>query len=44
MDDYEKDPGWQYLRLSKEQMEKEHNAPYDSKKNVWVPDPEEGYV
>ncbi|ETN83119.1 myosin head [Necator americanus] len=22
----------------------EHSRPYDSKKNVWVPDPEEGYV
>ncbi|EYC46232.1 hypothetical protein Y032_0404g853 [Ancylostoma ceylanicum] len=44
MDDYEKDPGWQYLRLTKEQMHKEQSRPYDSKKNVWVPDPEEGYI
>ncbi|VDK54121.1 unnamed protein product [Cylicostephanus goldi] len=44
MNEYEKDPGWKYLRLSKEEMDKEHNQPYDSKKNVWVPDPEEGYV
>ncbi|KHJ97615.1 myosin head [Oesophagostomum dentatum] len=42
--EYEKDPGWQYLRLSKAQMDKEHNKPYDSKKNVWIPDAEEGYV
>ncbi|RCN23888.1 myosin SH3-like domain protein, partial [Ancylostoma caninum] len=44
MDEYEKDPGWQYLRLTKEQMHKEQSRPYDSKKNVWVPDPEEGYI
>uniref|UniRef100_A0A0N5BY94 Myosin head n=1 Tax=Strongyloides papillosus TaxID=174720 RepID=A0A0N5BY94_STREA len=40
----EKDPGWQYLRLSREIMAKEHAKPFDSKKNWWVPDPEEGYV
>uniref|UniRef100_A0A0N5A362 Myosin head n=1 Tax=Parastrongyloides trichosuri TaxID=131310 RepID=A0A0N5A362_PARTI len=40
----EKDPGWQYLRLTREIMAKEHAKPYDSKKNFWVPDPEEGYA
>ena len=41
---YEKDPGWQYLRMSREAMIKEQSKPYDSKKNVWVPDAEEGYA
>uniref|UniRef100_A0A7I4YBE2 Myosin head n=1 Tax=Haemonchus contortus TaxID=6289 RepID=A0A7I4YBE2_HAECO len=42
--DYENDPGWQYLRRSREQMLADQSKPYDSKKNVWVPDNEEGYV
>ncbi|CAD5211296.1 unnamed protein product [Bursaphelenchus okinawaensis] len=42
--DHEKDPGWQYLRLTREQMLEEQSKPYDSKKNCWVPDPEDGYV
>ncbi|KAK6055867.1 myosin head [Cooperia oncophora] len=44
MSEYEKDPGWQYLKRSREQMLKDQSQPYDSKKNVWVPDPEDGYV
>ncbi|MFH4975662.1 hypothetical protein AB6A40_002371 [Gnathostoma spinigerum] len=44
MMDYEKDPGWQYLRQSREQMAKDQSRPYDSKKNCWIPDKEEGYV
>ncbi|KAI1727504.1 myosin head (motor domain) domain-containing protein [Ditylenchus destructor] len=42
--DMENDPGWQYLRMSREKMIEEQSKPYDSKKNVWVPDPEEGFV
>uniref|UniRef100_A0A158PAE5 Myosin head n=1 Tax=Angiostrongylus cantonensis TaxID=6313 RepID=A0A158PAE5_ANGCA len=42
--DYEDDPGWQYLRRSREQILEDESRPYDSKKNCWVPDPEEGYV
>ncbi|KAK0404980.1 hypothetical protein QR680_017737 [Steinernema hermaphroditum] len=42
--DYEKDPGWQYLKQSREQMLADQSRPYDSKKNVWIPDAEEGYV
>ncbi|KAK6046878.1 myosin SH3-like domain protein [Cooperia oncophora] len=42
--DYENDPGWQYLRRSREQMLADQSRPYDSKKNVWVPDTEEGYI
>jgi myosin heavy chain 6/7 len=44
MNPWEKDPGWQYLRLTREQMIKEQSAPYSAKKNVWIPDVEEGYV
>ncbi|VDK50958.1 unnamed protein product, partial [Anisakis simplex] len=42
--EHEKDPGWQYLRRSREQMAADQSKPYDSKKNCWVPDAEEGYV
>ncbi|VDP49232.1 unnamed protein product [Heligmosomoides polygyrus] len=42
--EYEKDPGWQYLKRSREQILKDQSTPYDSKKNVWIPDAEEGYV
>ncbi|CAB3407384.1 unnamed protein product [Caenorhabditis bovis] len=42
--EYEKDPGWQYLRRSREQMLQDQSRPYDSKKNVWIPDAEEGYI
>ncbi|KAK0395608.1 hypothetical protein QR680_001355 [Steinernema hermaphroditum] len=44
MDAYEKDPGWQYLKRSREQMLKDQAKPYDSKKNVWIPDVEDGYL
>ncbi|KJH47330.1 myosin head [Dictyocaulus viviparus] len=42
--DYENDPGWQYLRRSREQIIEDESRPYDSKKNCWVPDAEDGYV
>ncbi|KAK5965561.1 Myosin N-terminal SH3 domain-containing protein [Trichostrongylus colubriformis] len=42
--DYENDPGWQYLRRSREQALEDQSKPYDSKKNCWIPDAEEGYV
>ncbi|TKR60640.1 hypothetical protein L596_027858 [Steinernema carpocapsae] len=58
--DYEKDPGWQYLRQSQEQVSLEcmisirwifnlqllaaTTKKFDSKKNVWIPDNEEGFV
>ncbi|CAD6189289.1 unnamed protein product [Caenorhabditis auriculariae] len=42
--DHENDPGWQYLRRSREQMLEDQSRPYDSKKNVWIPDAEEGYI
>ncbi|VDM14429.1 unnamed protein product [Wuchereria bancrofti] len=42
--DHEKDPGWQYLRQTREQMAAEQSRPFDSKKNCWIPDAEEGYI
>ncbi|VDK18600.1 unnamed protein product [Anisakis simplex] len=42
--EYESDPGWQYLRRSREQMIMDQSIPYDTKKNCWVPDKDEGYV
>uniref|UniRef100_A0A914XXL4 Myosin heavy chain n=1 Tax=Panagrolaimus superbus TaxID=310955 RepID=A0A914XXL4_9BILA len=42
--DYENDPGWQYLRRTREQMVEDHSKPYDMKTYVWVPDEEEGYL
>lgn len=40
----EKDPGWIYLRLPRERLAEEQSKPFDSKKNVWCPDKEEGYI
>ncbi|VDN05641.1 unnamed protein product [Thelazia callipaeda] len=42
--EYEKDPAWPYLRQSNEQMIADQSKPYDSKKNVWIPDAEDGYI
>ncbi|VDM25930.1 unnamed protein product [Toxocara canis] len=52
--DYETDPGWQYLRRNREQIIEvlkpkttifeDQSAPYDSKKDCWIPDKEEGYI
>ncbi|KAK6054864.1 myosin head [Cooperia oncophora] len=42
--DHENDPGWQYLRRSREQALEDQSKPYDSKKNCWVPDVDDGYV
>lgn len=44
MFDYESDPGWQYLKLTQELMMAEQAKCPDPKKNVWVPDEEEGFV
>ncbi|VDK52965.1 unnamed protein product [Anisakis simplex] len=41
---YENDPGWVYLRQSPEQLLAATTKKFDSKKNVWVADPEEGFV
>ncbi|KAL3097199.1 hypothetical protein niasHT_030194 [Heterodera trifolii] len=42
--DMESDPGWRYLRRTREQILEDQSRPYDSKKNCWIPDPEEGYL
>ncbi|EPB79755.1 myosin head [Ancylostoma ceylanicum] len=42
--DHENDPGWQYLRRSREQALEDQSKPYDSKKNCWIPDAEDGYI
>lgn len=42
--DVTKDPGWQYLRVSIEQKLADQSKPYDSKKDIWIPDAEEGYI
>jgi myosin heavy chain 6/7 len=42
--DHENDPGWQFLRRSREQMVEDQGKPYDLKTYVWVPDEEEGYL
>ncbi|CAD5233385.1 unnamed protein product [Bursaphelenchus xylophilus] len=42
--DYENDPGWKYLRRTREQILEDQSRPYDTKKDCWVPDEEEGYV
>uniref|UniRef100_A0A915EIQ5 Uncharacterized protein n=1 Tax=Ditylenchus dipsaci TaxID=166011 RepID=A0A915EIQ5_9BILA len=42
--DYESDPGWKYLKRTREQILEDQSRPYDSKKNMWIPDPEEGYT
>ncbi|CAJ0963545.1 unnamed protein product, partial [Mesorhabditis belari] len=43
MFDCENDPGWQFLRMSREQIIQDQSQPYDSKKNCWVPDEEDGF-
>ncbi|CAJ0577950.1 unnamed protein product, partial [Mesorhabditis spiculigera] len=42
--EHEKDPGWQYLRRTREEQLADTSKPYDSKKDVWVPDAEDGFV
>ncbi|CAI5453487.1 unnamed protein product [Caenorhabditis angaria] len=41
---HEADPGWQFLRQSPEQLLAATTKKFDSKKNVWVADPEEGFI
>lgn len=40
----EKDPGWSFLRQKADLTIKDSLKAYDSKKNCWIPDPEEGFV
>uniref|UniRef100_A0A0R3RFG9 Myosin head n=1 Tax=Elaeophora elaphi TaxID=1147741 RepID=A0A0R3RFG9_9BILA len=43
MSEYESDPGWQYLR-QRQQPTVATSKRFDSKKNVWVSDEEEGFI
>jgi len=38
------DPGWEFLKESPEKALANASKPYDSKKNCWIPDAEEGYI
>ncbi len=40
----ENDPGWVYLKVSREQVAATLSKPFDSRKNCWVPDAEEGFL
>uniref|UniRef100_A0A915HNT7 Myosin N-terminal SH3-like domain-containing protein n=1 Tax=Romanomermis culicivorax TaxID=13658 RepID=A0A915HNT7_ROMCU len=40
----ESDPGWQYLRQDKAKQLEDQTKKYDSKKNVWISDADEGYI
>ncbi|VDL76370.1 unnamed protein product [Nippostrongylus brasiliensis] len=42
--DFEKDPGFVYLGITREARAESAARPFDSKKNVWVPDAEDGFV
>lgn len=42
--DCETDPGWIYLKPSTQDMIKFSSKQFDSKKNVWIPDNEEGFI
>uniref|UniRef100_A0A7E4UTG5 Myosin motor domain-containing protein n=1 Tax=Panagrellus redivivus TaxID=6233 RepID=A0A7E4UTG5_PANRE len=42
--DYMNDPGWPFLRQSAEQIVANTTKKFDSKKNVWIADSEEGFI
>ena len=42
-DDYG-DPDFQYLAIDKKKLMEEQTAPFDGKKNCWVPDKKSGYL
>ncbi|KAI6171120.1 Myosin SH3-like domain protein [Aphelenchoides bicaudatus] len=44
MGDYTSDPGWQFLRQTEEQRLAATTKKFDSKKNCWIADPEEGFL
>ncbi|CAI4225176.1 unnamed protein product [Auanema sp. JU1783] len=43
-DHFENDPGFIYLGISREARATMAARPFDSKKNCWVPDPEDGFI
>ncbi|KAI6204528.1 hypothetical protein M3Y94_00684900 [Aphelenchoides besseyi] len=42
--DYENDPGWKYLRRTREQIMEDQSKPFDHKKDCWIVDEAEGYL
>jgi myosin heavy chain 6/7 len=44
MGDFENDEGYKYLAVSRDEKLGYTTKPFDSKKNRWVPDPEDGFV
>ncbi|CAK5025246.1 unnamed protein product [Meloidogyne enterolobii] len=42
--DFESDEGYPFLAISKEDKIKFASQPFDSKKNCWIPDEEDGFV
>jgi len=41
-EEFEKDPGYEFLAISRQQKIEFTSKPFDSKKNCWVPDAEDG--
>ncbi|CAJ0585954.1 unnamed protein product, partial [Mesorhabditis spiculigera] len=41
---FEQDEAYPFLAVSREERAANSSRPFDSKKNCWVPDPEEGYI
>ncbi|KAI1730163.1 myosin head (motor domain) domain-containing protein [Ditylenchus destructor] len=44
LEKHKSDPAWQFLRQSDEQKMKASTKKFDSKKNVWVVDPDDGFI
>ncbi|KAI6209026.1 Myosin head [Aphelenchoides besseyi] len=42
--DHENDPGWKYLRRTREQILEDQSKPFDHKKDCWIVDEAEGSV
>lgn len=40
--DFEQDPGYPFLAVTREERIKFTSTPFDSKKNCWIPDAEDG--
>uniref|UniRef100_A0A0R3RHL6 Myosin motor domain-containing protein n=1 Tax=Elaeophora elaphi TaxID=1147741 RepID=A0A0R3RHL6_9BILA len=41
---FEDDPGYPYLEVSREEKSRNAAKPFDSKKNCWIPDADDGFV
>lgn len=44
MGEFEQDPGYEFLAVSRKDRIEFTSKPFDSKKNCWVPDAEDGFV